>query len=106
MERPTRHQDLDNFFGSAADELDGGGLKGLLHEKDRPGGILGLFETMSKLHSDTGNNFSVTRQQAAGAQREDDRQPQTVRGWLIDFLLLFSELGASLFQIAKSLIAN
>ena len=48
-DRPTRQHDLANFFG--------------LKEEESAGGILGLFETISKLHSDTGNNFSVTRRQ-------------------------------------------
>jgi predicted house-cleaning noncanonical NTP pyrophosphatase (MazG superfamily) len=99
-ERPTRHQDLSEFFQTSTergdelrdelrdevreelrdelrdeqrDELSN--LMTLLQDKNRQGGIVGLFETISKLHADTGNNFSVTRhlqQDETGQLEEDD----------------------------------
>jgi hypothetical protein len=45
-------------------------------DKEGSGGILGLFESISKVHADTGNNFSVTRHQT-GPQDDDRKLPGT-----------------------------
>jgi hypothetical protein len=85
-ERPTKVEDLANFFGSHEEEEGG---------EDSPGGIVGLFETISKLHSDTGSNFQVTRHQATSQTppEEDNGELREVRSrktnnvYLLNFAL-------------------
>jgi hypothetical protein len=69
-ERPTKTEDLANFFGTHKDEEDGDEDE----EEAGPGGIVGLFETISKLHADTGNNFQVTRQEATSRQTPPEEE--------------------------------
>jgi hypothetical protein len=73
LSNEQRDELRDELSNDQRDELSS--LMTLLQDKNRQGGIVGLFETISKLHADTGNNFSVTRhlqQDETGQLEEDD----------------------------------